>query len=615
MHASDRSPERSPRLWPGVAIAALTVFIGTIARLLPDGNLVAVLAPVAGGALVFLWWLFFSRVRWTERLGVIAVLVAATYATSYFIHPSIRGGLMGRMFPLVLALPGLALALVIWAAATRRLGSSARLAALAAIVIATCGFFLAVRTDGLLGGVPQLAWRWTPTAEERLLAQAPPEPAAAPTPPPVTPPAPTPAAPAKSDAESTPAPAAASSEPRAPAVTPAATSLEVRWPGFRGPKRDGMVRGVQIATDWAASPPVVIWKHPVGPGWSSFAVAGQFFYTQEQRGDHEVVSCYRLSNGEPVWMHKDAVRFYESNGGPGPRGTPTVSAGRVFALGATGILNALDAATGARLWSHATLTDTGVKLPGWGITASPLVVGDLVVVATSGALVAYESETGARRWVVKSMGGSYSSPHFATIGGVPQILLLAGSGLASVAPADGSVLWRDAWAGVPIVQPAVIGDDDVLFTSSDAMGGYGARRLALSHDAGGWKVEERWTSNGLKPYFNDYVVHKGHAYGFDGSILSCIDLADGTRKWKGGRYGSGQVVLLGDQDLLLVISEEGELALVKATPDQFTEVAPKTPAIEGRTWNHPAIVGDVLLVRNGQEMAAFRLPGAAAHSR
>ena len=136
--------------------------------------------------------------------------------------------------------------------------------------------------------------------------------------------------------------------------------------------------------------------------------------------------------------------------------------------------------------------------------------------------------------------------------------------------------------------------------------GTGVRRLAVALGAGGWSAEERWTSVGLKPYFNDFVIHEGHAFGFDGGILACIDLADGKRKWKGGRYGHGQLILLPAQDLLLVLSEKGELALVAATPDQFRELA-RIPAIEGKTWNHPVLVGDELLVRNGQEMAAFRL--------
>ena len=135
------------------------------------------------------------------------------------------------------------------------------------------------------------------------------------------------------------------------------------------------------------------------------------------------------------------------------------------------------------------------------------------------------------------------------------------------------------------------------------------RRLSVTRQGAGWAVEERWTSRGLKPYFNDYVVHEGHAYGFDGNILSCIDLADGARKWKGGRFGNGQLVLLADQDAMLVVSEEGELALVSATPDRFTELA-RFQALDAKTWNHPVVVGDVLYVRNGEEMAAFRLARA-----
>jgi len=159
------------------------------------------------------------------------------------------------------------------------------------------------------------------------------------------------------------------------------------------------------------------------------------------------------------------------------------------------------------------------------------------------------------------------------------------------------------------MQPAVTADGDLLITSGDAMGGAGMRRIAITDGPAGWTTEERWTSSGLKPGFNDSVVHDGHAFGFDGSLLACIDLKDGKRTWKGGRYGNGQFVLLADQDLLLVVSEEGDLALVKATAIKFTELA-RVPAIEGKTWGHPAMAGDVLLVRNGEEMAAFRLPEA-----
>jgi outer membrane protein assembly factor BamB len=183
---------------------------------------------------------------------------------------------------------------------------------------------------------------------------------------------------------------------------------------------------------------------------------------------------------------------------------------------------------------------------------------------------------------------------------------LSDTGATSVSPVDGRVLWKHSWPGSIILQPALTADGGVLITASDMSGAFGTRRLAVAHGPGGWTAEEVWTSRGLKPYFNDFVVHNGHAFGFDGSILACIDLANGKRNWKGGRYGNGQLVLLPDQDLLLVLSEEGELALVGAAADQFRELA-RFPAIEGKTWNHPALAGDVLLVRNSQEMAAFRM--------
>jgi outer membrane protein assembly factor BamB len=393
-----------------------------------------------------------------------------------------------------------------------------------------------------------------------------------------------------------------------PPIDPRLPTQRPEWPGFRGTSRDGVVPGTRIATDWTTSPPVQVWRRPIGPGWSSFAVSGDLLYTQEQRGDEEIVAAYRVSTGEPVWRHRDNARFWESNGGAGPRGTPTLSGGRVYALGATGILNVLNATSGALVWSRNVASDTSTAIPMWGFSSSPLVIGDLVVIAVANTLAAYDSASGMPRWTgPRHEGEGYSSPHLATIDGVPQIVMLSIAGASGVSPGDGRVLWTHPWQamGGLIIQPAVTAEGDVLVPAPVGMSG-ALRRLALAHAADGWTATERWTTNGLKPYFNDFVVHKGHVYGFDGAILACVDLADGTRKWKGGRYGNGQLVLLPDQDLLLVVSEEGELALVGATPSGFQAIA-RVPGIEGKTWNHPVLVGDLLLVRNGEEMAAFRL--------
>jgi outer membrane protein assembly factor BamB len=591
---------RELRVWPGVAAMAITWGGRIVVDLfLPQYAIFGLLGGVAGGLAVLVWWLLFSRAPAAERLGAVVLIVAAMYGamkTPGVLDRSILGGMMGRMFPIA-SIPVFALALVVWAAATRRMGTGLRSAALVAAVAAAVGVGAAVRTDGITGeGKPQLVWRWSETPEERLLKAGGPA-ALLPSPPAA------PAVETARPAEASPAPVAAVATTAAPAIP----QTRAEWPGFRGPGRDSAAPGVRIKTEWTATPPVELWRRPVGPGWSSFAVGNGRIYTQEQRGDFEVVACYKAATGEPVWAHRDTGRFYESNGGAGPRGTPALHEGRVYTFGATGILNALDAATGAVVWTRNAKNDTEAKTPGWGFASSPLVVGDVLIVAASGRLAGYERATGAPRWMGPKGGGSYSSPHLLTIAGVPQVVLMSDTGATSVSAADGSVLWTHVWPGSAMLQPAMTEDGAVLVTTGDSMGGLGLRRLSVTQGAGGWKVEETWTSPGLKPYFNDFVVHAGHAYGFDGSILSCIDLKDGQRKWKGGRYGHGQMLLLRDQDLLLVLSEEGGLALVSATPGEFREVA-KFPAMDDKTWNHPALVGDVLVVRNGREMVAFRLP-------
>ena len=605
---TDEPTLRKPlRLWPGVVLAVLLLAARFGVKMaVPgfEGFSQAMMYAFGCMAALLLWWLLFSRAPWSERLGAIGLMAAGLGAAWLLKHES-----MGPLWIIGYAVPFLFVAFVAGAVASRRLADGPRRAAMAATILIASGAWLLARSDGITGDHDmRFGWRWTESPEERLLAQADKEP-------PPLPAVPTPAVAAAkapeqqpvAQAPTEPAAQAAEEAPEPQADEPASLPVaETRadWPAFRGPERNGIVRGLRIATDWSASPPVELWRRPIGPGWSSFAVRGDLVYTQEQRGDDELVTAYNLTTGEPVWLHRDAARFFEANAGAGPRSTPTLSGGRVYTLGATGILNALDAASGAAVWSRNVATDTGTEVPDWGFSGSPLVVGDVVIVAASSTLAAYDRATGEPRWSRKADGASYSSPQLLTIGGVEQVLLMGRAGAASVAPADGKLLWEHPWPGFPIVQPAMLADGNLLIAASNQSG---TRRIAVARGPGGWTAEERWTSIGLKPYFNDFVVHDGHAYGFDGRILACIGLEDGKRKWKGGRYGSGQLVLLPEQDLLLVLSDEGELALVKATPDEFTELA-KFPAIQGKTWNHPALVGDVLLVRNGEEMAAFRLP-------
>jgi outer membrane protein assembly factor BamB len=569
----------SPRLWPGVIASILLLMIAYVAPAVnSDWSIVGLLGGLGCAILIFLWWLLFSRVTWLERLAVVLLIIAALLVTSRFIHISIAEGAQGMLFPLM-AVPGVAVALVVSAVIAQSLTRGSRLVVMTVLIGLASGAWTLARTGGATGGfVQELHWRWTPTPEDLLLAKVGNQPSRL-------------------------APSAESSSTSPAVETPA------EWPGFRGPHRDGIIPAVRIETDWTKSPPVQLWRRAIGPGWSSFAVQGDRVYTQEQRGEEEIVSCYDLKTGEPVWMHSDAARFWEPAGGAGPRGTPTLSRGRVFTMGATGIINALDAASGAVVWSHNAATDTEAKSPGWGFCGSPLVVDDLVIVAASGRLAAYDFEKGNLLWKGPTgVGGGYSSPHFLTIAGVPQVLLMTSAGAISVSATDGGLLWKnESPTGSRIIQPTLVSETEFVMSSGDeGMGGAGVRRVAIKFVQDEWGSTEVWNSRGLKPNFNDLVMHRGHAYGFDGRIMSCIDLADGQRKWKGGRYGNGQLVLLPEQDLLLVLAEDGRLALVSASPDKFTEVT-SLPALEGKTWNHPVLVGDTLLVRNSQEMAAYRL--------
>jgi outer membrane protein assembly factor BamB len=521
------------------------------------------------GLAIIVWWAFFSRAPKLERWIAIVMMILVFFGTAQILHKSIATTMMGLMFP-VFAIPVLCLALVIWAAVSRSLSAWLRLVTLIATIVAAGGFWALLRTNGMNGETHMyFAWRWSKTAEEKLLSTA--------------------------------AEKMIKTSPDSTIV-----KTEAAWPGFRGINRDGIVHGVKIMTDWRKTPPVEIWRRDIGPGCSSFAILGDLLYTQEQRGEDEMVSCYSLNTGEPVWRHSDTARFWDSHAGAGPRSTPTISNGHIFTLGATGILNVLNAYDGSVVWSRNAAHDTDIKLPGWGFSGSPLVVDSLVIVAISGKLMAYDLTSGKLRWAGPDGGESYSSPHLLTIDSVKQVLFMSKGGATSFAVNDGRELWKypEPGAMVQITQPAIINSNDVLISSGDTKG---IRLISVKNGTGGWSIKDCWTSDKVRPYFNDIVFNKNFVFGFDGPTLSCIDIGTGKIKWRGARY-AGEMILLADQDLLLILSEKGEVALVMATPEKFEELA-RFQAIKGKTWNHPVLSGDILVVRNSQEMAAFRLPG------
>jgi outer membrane protein assembly factor BamB len=556
------------RIWSGVIIVILQWLVRfVLPEIFPGFLSYGVFGGLIFGLALAIWWFFFSRALWTDRILAAVVTVAALSATFMVLDKSIATTMMGLMFP-VFSVPVLSLGFVAWAAATRGLNLGLRRITMIAAILVFTGFWALLRTNGMDSQTHQrFAWRWSKTREERLLSKA----------------------------ESTVKKSQTGSD----------ITSEAGWPGFRGRNRNGLAGGIKIRSNWSEKPPVELWHKAIGPGCSSFAVWGNLIYTQEQRGEFEAVTCYDLGTGDLVWIHQDSTRFWDAHAGAGPRSTPTIADGRLYSLGAKGIVNVLDARDGSVIWTRNAAGDTKAEVPGWAYCGSPLVADSTVYVATSGEMAAYDIANGNLRWTGSDGGESYSSPHLITIDGSRQIIFMNKSAITSFAPEDGRVLWKLPMNGPPIIQPVLLNETDLLLSNASETGGTGVRRVSLKNSASGWTTSEVWTSDQLKPYFNDMVTHKGFAYSFDGPYLVCLDTENGNRMWKGGRY-SGELILFPDQDLLLVLSEKGEIALVSASPEKFAELG-KINAIKGRTWNHPAMAGNILLVRNGDEMAAFRL--------
>ena len=382
------------------------------------------------------------------------------------------------------------------------------------------------------------------------------------------------------------------------------------YPQFLGPNRDARINQPILETNWVKTPPIMLWKQPIGAGWSSYAIVDNVAITQEQRGSNELIVAYNIHSGDVVWAHSDTTRFENALGGIGPRATPTISEhGKVFSLGAKGILNCLDFKTGKIIWQRNIQTDNNTQGLQWGRSSSPLIVNDLVVVNPGGinnrSLVAYDQRSGKIRWASGNYNASYASPALMHLLGKKQIVIINQKYVTAHDPLDGSLLWQEEFfsQGPHCSQPVAI-DNKSIFVSSGY--GVGSRLFSLSvTDDRRFSSKTVWKSKGLKAKFTTVVLYKGFLYGLDDGILVCLDPTTGKRMWKKGRYGHGQLILV--KDILLIISEQGRIALVAPNPTSFHEVA-SFEALSGKTWNTPALSGEILLVRNHKEAAAYRLP-------
>jgi outer membrane protein assembly factor BamB len=386
------------------------------------------------------------------------------------------------------------------------------------------------------------------------------------------------------------------------------------FPRYRGAQGDGRVIVPELLQlNWEEAQPELLWRQPCGGGFAGFAVAGNVAITVEQRRDKETVVCYDRATGKERWTY-GYVESFKHPTGNGPRATPAITKdGLVYSLGAKGELVCLDGKTGRDKWKKNILDDNEAKRVEWGMTSSPLVMDDLVIVnagvdpdSNAGrSLVAYHRITGKRVWAEGTFRAGYSSPQKARLANRDQVLIFHAEGLASFDAKTGKELWQYEWKtgmDMNIIQPLVLSEDRVFLSSETSNG---CALLKISREGTGFAAQEVWANRKLCSKFSNPVALGGAIYGMSDGTLVCLDQKSGKRYWRGPYYGHGQILAVGGA--LLVLSERGYVATVAADPKRFRELS-RMEVFKNRTWNTPAIAGRQLFLRNDVEMACFELP-------
>jgi outer membrane protein assembly factor BamB len=524
------------------------------------------------------------RLRWKWGVAVVVIGIAAIIIQWFRLAPDRTY----QVFSVYMGIRNLVIGLLIWWMLVSGVAWKTRFKGLLAAVFSLALFFAVVRVESFEGDmVPRFQFRFLPTPEQRAVEYF----------------------------EQT------GSSEETPVATETFEVLESDWPGYRNALRDGIAHAQQIRTDWEQEPPKLLWKHPVGAGWGSFCVVGDRAFTQEQRGEEEMVVCYDVPTGKQIWTHTDPVRFSETLGGVGPRATPVFEEGRLYTMGGTGILNCLDAGTGKRIWSHDLLKEGKLKNLTWGMAGSPLLQGESVIVnhgvnrnATkeeskqkTQTVIAYDKLSGEKVWSSGTRKSSYSSPQFAVLNGQPQVLIFHAEGLEGFTLEAGRSLWFFPWknqAGCNAAQPIPLDDTSVFLGAGYGKGSARIRIPPTEADQEPADVKPEWESLSLKLKFNSAVQRDGYVYGLDEGVLTCLDLKNGKRQWKRGRYGYGQLLLV--DGYLLILAEDGRVELIEANPEKYVQRG-EFQAIEGQTWNQPALARGRLFVRNSEEAACYDL--------
>lgn len=572
------------RLWPAwiCSLLMLVCMVLTVSAQIDNRTrfMIMMAGPLLSCVLFSISVLLLSRLSFREKWKLTAVAIAA---------PLICYALCVQQAPLYTALWVYAVPLAIFTTTgglTYFARSATRIRNTSLLLLASWMVFPLLRVDGFDGEYyAEFHWRWTAVHEQSLPELPEPQ----------------------------------SQEDAAVTTDDPAAELPGEWPRFRGPDENGISTASIPSLDWNASPPELLWKIPIGPAWSSFSCRGNRLFTQEQRGDREYVTCYDAASGELFWSHSDTDRFEEVVSGAGPRSTPSVEPGFVYAVGGRGLLTCLHESTGTVVWQRDFQNEFAASVPMWGFSGSPYLLDELVVIYVGGpehGLTAFNKQTGEVAWSFASTGMNYTTVRSATFADQDCLLFCDGNGLHALNPADGSEIWShkpDGFQGTPMVDPQITADGDLILALGD---GAGLTRLHVDRSTESdptWQISEVWTSRFLRPSFNDSLILDDLIFGFNQNIYSCIDATTGRRRWHGGRYKFGQAILLQQSRQVIVAAEDGFVALLQADADRLIEQG-RVDVLNGKTWNHPIIANGCLYVRNATHAACLRLTSPTTNS-